>query len=191
MAPASLITGRDETRILSWSYDNTVPLWDVATTRQIGPADAARCVGLGRAADPGISCSRRRSRGGGIAHRRSHSQRLRCSSRQMAVPQRRLPYTNGSPDGIRLTCSQSSPDSSRRYRRQRLSACTDRWGRCTAWGLSVDLHHSSCWRAVPQQRLPCTNGSLDGTRLTCNQSLRCTLLPHCRLSAPARSYYCW
>ena len=29
---------RDETRILSWSYDGTLRLWDVATGRQIGPA---------------------------------------------------------------------------------------------------------------------------------------------------------
>ena len=30
--------GRDESRILSWSEDKTVRLWDVATGRQIGPA---------------------------------------------------------------------------------------------------------------------------------------------------------
>jgi len=29
---------RDETRILSWSEDSTMRLWDVATGRQIGPA---------------------------------------------------------------------------------------------------------------------------------------------------------
>ena len=29
---------RDETRILSWSDDKTLRLWDVATGRQIGPA---------------------------------------------------------------------------------------------------------------------------------------------------------
>ncbi|HEV3193112.1 MAG TPA: hypothetical protein VGY54_21540, partial [Polyangiaceae bacterium] len=29
---------KDETRILSWSYDNTLRLWDVATGQQIGPA---------------------------------------------------------------------------------------------------------------------------------------------------------
>ena len=29
---------KDETRILSWSKDDTVRLWDVATGRQIGPA---------------------------------------------------------------------------------------------------------------------------------------------------------
>ena len=32
------LLSRDETRILSWSADNTVRLWDVATGRQIGPA---------------------------------------------------------------------------------------------------------------------------------------------------------
>jgi WD40 repeat protein len=29
---------KDETRILSWSGDNTLRLWDVATRQQIGPA---------------------------------------------------------------------------------------------------------------------------------------------------------
>jgi hypothetical protein len=29
---------KDETRILSWSADNTLRLWDVATGQQIGPA---------------------------------------------------------------------------------------------------------------------------------------------------------
>jgi WD40 repeat protein len=33
----ALLTG-DETRIPSWSGDNTLRLWDVATGRQIGPA---------------------------------------------------------------------------------------------------------------------------------------------------------
>ena len=33
----ALLTG-DEIRILSWSYDNTVRLWDAATGRQVGPA---------------------------------------------------------------------------------------------------------------------------------------------------------
>ena len=32
------LLSRDETRILSWSEDKTVRLWDVATGRQIGPA---------------------------------------------------------------------------------------------------------------------------------------------------------
>ena len=32
------LLSRDETRILSWSDDKTVRLWDVATGRQIGPA---------------------------------------------------------------------------------------------------------------------------------------------------------
>ena len=29
---------KDETRILSWSSDNTVRLWDIATGQPIGPA---------------------------------------------------------------------------------------------------------------------------------------------------------
>ena len=29
---------KDETRILSWSLDSTLRLWDVATGQQIGPA---------------------------------------------------------------------------------------------------------------------------------------------------------
>ena len=32
------LLSRDETRILSWSRDKTVRLWDMATGRQIGPA---------------------------------------------------------------------------------------------------------------------------------------------------------
>ena len=32
---------RDESRILSWSDDNTLRLWDAATGKQIGPCDGA------------------------------------------------------------------------------------------------------------------------------------------------------
>ena len=34
---APLLT-KDETRILSWSIDRTLRLWDIATGQQIGPA---------------------------------------------------------------------------------------------------------------------------------------------------------
>jgi hypothetical protein len=60
----------------------------------------------------GISCSRRRSRGGeGAAlHTDGLAVRVYVSSRQMAVPQQRLSCTNGSQDCTRLTCSQRLPE---------------------------------------------------------------------------------
>jgi WD40 repeat protein len=40
---------KDETRILSWSHDRTLRLWDVFTGQQIGPAmkHDGRVVGAG------------------------------------------------------------------------------------------------------------------------------------------------
>ena len=37
-AVSDALLTQGETRILSWSRDRTVRLWDVATGRQIGPA---------------------------------------------------------------------------------------------------------------------------------------------------------
>ena len=37
VVPGAVLT-QDESRILSWSYDNTLQLWDPATGQPIGPA---------------------------------------------------------------------------------------------------------------------------------------------------------
>ena len=36
--PTGAVLTKDESRILSWSYDRTLRLWDVAIGQQIGPA---------------------------------------------------------------------------------------------------------------------------------------------------------
>src|ERR1700738_2096748 len=123
---------------------------------------------------------------------RNRNQSLCCSSCSEAFPRQRLPCTNGLLDGTPRIGNQSSPDSlPRRDRCRRVSACNLHWGRCTAQRCRRNLHHSSCWAAVPQQRLSCTNGSLGGTPPTCNPSLYCTLRPHCRPPVPALSCCRW